>query len=177
MNSQPFDPYRDRLSRDIRNQLSASIMACMRAHDVAPAQVVADRFLAQHPGPEQVAYMEKRLAGYAAFLRKIENGPEDVLWWGMVLWDLDLFFEVHEVVEDAWHHSKGQEKLLLQAMIRAAGVYIKRPYGFDEAVGKLAAKALPVLENARERLSAYTNPEKLYAAMRDPQGPPPKLLS
>ena len=171
-----FDPFQDRLSRDIRNQLSESIMACRRTMDLAPAREVAEHFLGLQPGPEQVAYIKQRLIGYARFLERVSTGPEDVLWRGLVLWDLGLHFEVHEILEYAWHRSQGEEKLLLQAMIRAAGVYIKGDYGYTEAAAKLAAKALPVLESQRQRLAAYIDPERLFAAMRNPTAPAPLLL-
>ena len=171
-----FDPFQDRLSRDIRYQLSESILVCLRTMDLAPAREVAERFLALQPGPEQVAYIEQRLIGYARFLERAATGPEDLLWQGLVLWDLGLHFEVHEILEYAWHRSQGEEKLLLQAMIRAAGVYIKGDYGYTEAAAKLAAKALPVLESQRQRLAAYIDPERLFVAMRDPTAPAPLLL-
>lgn len=171
-----FDPFQDRLSRDIRNQLSESIMVCRRTMNLAPALEVAERFLALQPGPEQVAYIEQRLIGYARFLERAATGPVDLLWQGLVLWDLGLHFEVHEVLEHAWHRCQSEEKLLLQAMIRAAGVYIKGDYGYTEAAAKLAAKALPVLESQRQRLAAYIDPERLFVAMRNPTAPAPLLL-
>lgn len=172
----PFDPFQDRLCRDIRNQLSESIMACLRIGSLDPAQQVAKHFLAMQLTSHQLAYIERRLAGYAQFLEQAAAGPEDVLWRGLVLWDLGLHFEVHEILEQAWHQARGEEKLLLQAMIRAAGVYIKGEYGYTEAATKLAAKALPVLESQRIRLAAYIEPERLFAAMRHPATPAPLLL-
>ncbi|MGD9949362.1 MAG: DUF309 domain-containing protein [Desulfobulbus sp.] len=172
-----FDPFCDRLSRDIRNQLSESIMHCLRIMSLDPAREVAKRFLDLRPGPEQGDYIENRLAFYQRFLDRIAAGPQDVLWQGLVLWDLGLHFEVHEILEHAWHRSQGEEKLLLQALIRAAGVYIKGDYGYFEAAAKLAAKALPVLEAQRQRLAVYIAPERLYAAMRSPLSPAPILLS
>ena len=172
----PFDPFQDRLCRDIRNQLSESIIACLRTRNLDPAQQVAQRSLAIQLASHQLAYIEQRLAGYAQFLEQVVTGPEDVLWQGLVLWDLALHFEVHEIFEHAWHQARGEEKLLLQAMIRAAGVYIKGEYGYTEAAAKLAAKALPVLESQRQRLAVYIEPERLYAAMRNPTAPSPLLL-
>ena len=174
--ARPFDPFQDRLSRDIRNQLSESLLFCLRTMGLDPAREVANRFLSVEPGPEQVDYIEKRLALYRQFLDSIADGPQDVLWRGLVLWDLGLFFEVHEILEHAWHRSQGDEKLLLQAMIRAAGVYIKGEYGYFEAAAKLAAKALPVLEAHEQRLAGFIDPERLFTAMRHPASPAPILL-
>ena len=63
-----------------------------------------------------------------------------------------------------------RKRVFLQALIRAAGVYIKGEYGFDEGAAKLAAKALPVLVANRDRLAAYTDPDRLITALRSPQG-------
>lgn len=171
-----FDPFRDRLSRDIRNELSESLLDCLRDHRLTAAQDVADRYLAKNPDPVYVGYITDRLDRYARFLAQAAGGPADVVWLGFVLWDLGLFFEVHEIIEQAWLRSSGPEKLFLQALIRAAGVYIKREHGFHESAAKIAARALPVLENNRDRLAVYTDPERLLIALRSAQGKPPLLL-
>lgn len=176
MNPQPFDPFRDRVSRDIRNDLSEALLACMAEHSLTPARLVADRFLALEPGPEQVAYIHSRLERYQHFL-DLMTGARDPLRQALVLWDLGLFFEVHEILEHAWLRAQGEEKLFYQAMIRAAGVYIKQEFGFAEAAGKMATKALPVLETNRHRLAVHTDPERLVAGLRSPHQPPPRLLN
>lgn len=56
-----FDPFRDRLSRDICNQLSASLLVCLHASDFTPARLVADRFLATPPARVYI----KREYGFA----------------------------------------------------------------------------------------------------------------
>lgn len=70
----------------------------------------------------------------------------------------------------------GEEKALLQALIRAAGVYIKWEHGFDAAAVKMATKALPVLTDNTQRLAVYIDPERLLAALRVVTGKPPRLL-
>jgi hypothetical protein len=177
MNPHPFDPFRDRLSRDIRNDLSASLLDCVHKETLAPARHIAERYLATQPGTEHIAYINDRLARYGQFLAQVSDGPDDVLWRGLLLWDLGLFFEVHEILEHAWLQAQGAEKALLQAMIRAAGFYIKGEFGFIEGAHKLAAKALPVLEAHRERLAEYCEPERLLAALRERHNQPPLLLT
>lgn len=177
MNPHPFDPFRDRLSRDIRNDLSASLLNCLRKGTLAPARQAAERYLAAQPGPEHIAYIHDRLARYGQFLAQVSDGPDDVLWRGLLLWDLGLFFEVHEILEHAWLQAQGAEKALLQAMIRAAGFYIKGEFGFVEGAHKLASKALPVLEAHRERLAGYCEPERLLTALRERRTQPPLLLT
>lgn len=87
-----------------------------------------------------------------------------------------IFFEAHELLEQAWRAASGDEKRILQALIRAASVYIKLEYGYDGAARKMAGRALPVLEGHTTFLARYFQPEKLLRALRDPALPPPRLL-
>ena len=84
-----------------------------------------------------------------------------------MLWDLGLYFEMHEVLEQAWRTATGTEKALLQALIRAAGVRIKRDCGFLDAARKIENRALPVLLVHKDRLLHYTDPERFFAALRE----------
>jgi hypothetical protein len=177
MINQGFDPFQDRLSRDIRNDLSESLLPCLHENRLSAAREIADRYLAKNPPPQHVAYINDRLERYGRFLALIAEGPADVLWQGLVLWDLGLFFEVHELLEHAWLRSQGAEKALLQAMIRAAGFYIKLEYGFSVGAAKMAARALPVIEANRQRLAAYTDPDRLIEALRTHNPEPPLLLA
>lgn len=170
MIDQSFDPFRDRLSRDIRNDLSRSLLSCLQEQRLQPAQMVAQRYLAQNSGQAQVAYIEERLKRYAVFLERAVQGTADALWLGLLLWELELYFEVHEILEHEWRQATGENKKFLQAMIRAAGVFIKGEYGFEHAAASLAAKALPVLEANRSRLAVYTDPEALMQTMRRQAG-------
>ena len=170
MIDQSFDPFRDRLSRDIRNDLSESLMVCLREQQLQPAQAVASRYLSAVPGLARTRYITDRLRRYALFLAQVPQGPEEVLRLGLLLWELELYFEVHEILEHAWRQATGENKKFLQAMIRAAGVFIKGAYGFEHAAASLAAKALPVLEANRSRLAVYTDPEALMQAVHRQAG-------
>ncbi len=103
-------------------------------------------------------------------------GITDPIHCSLILWDLGLFFEVHEVLEHAWYSAEGAMKLTLQALIRAAGVYIKREYDFHDSTGRIAEKAGPVLEANRELLAKYFNPEKLISVLAVAEIPAPRLL-
>lgn len=176
MNTTRFEPFMDRLSRDIRNDLSESLVTVLEEGVLKPAEEVAADYLKKSPAPCYVEYMDKRLQQYRVALDRIKGGFEDPLWQGLVLWDLGLFFEVHEILEHAWLRAKGDEKLLLQAMIRAAGVYIKVEYGYTDAAAKIAAKAVPVLKENQERLAAYIDPIVLIRALEQMEETPPILL-
>ena len=165
MSASTFDPFQDRLSRDIRNDLSASLLACIEERSTGAARVVAERFLAADPAPVYRVYIAERLVRYGRFLEQLEALGPDPLRQAFALWDLGLYFEVHEVLEQAWLRADGEEKTLLQALIRAAGVVIKRECGFWEAAAKMAAKARPVLAAHRDRLAAYTDAEGLLRTL------------
>ena len=171
-----FDPFADRLSRDIRNDLAAALSQVLEQRDIAPVSEVADSYLRRNSEPVYREYILNRLAGYRIFLNHIREGPQDTFRLALVLWDQRFFFEVHEVLEHEWLKAEGEEKRVLQGMIRAAGVYIKLESGYREAARKIAGRALPVLEEQREFLARYFNPDKLYRHLKDLTLPPPCLL-
>jgi hypothetical protein len=172
-----FEPSQDRLSRDIRNDLSATMSEMLDKLDLGAAQKVADQYLDMDIDPYYKDYISDRLARYQYVLEVIRKGQVDVLWRGLVLWDQKLFFEVHEVLEHAWYHATGDEKKILQAIIRAAGVYIKLEYGYTEAARKMADRALPVLIEQRVFLTRYFDPARLIFALKDLNREPPRLLT
>ena len=83
---------------------------------------------------------------------------------------------MHEILEQEWRNAEGDEKVIVQAMIRAAGVYIKLEYGYREAAAKMAARSLPVLERHHEFLARYFDPVLFTERLRDLRLPPPRLL-
>ena len=137
--------------------------ACERCASILPGKWPIG-YLSRKPGPGTGRlYRETTHRLYQAIswrvlplVRRMCSGR------GCCLWDLGLHFEVHEILEHAWHRAQGEEKLLLQAMIRAAGVYIKGDYGYFEAAAKLAARALPVLEAHKQRLAGTISILKGY---------------
>ena len=176
MQKSQFNPFTDRVSRDIRNDLSTALTRCLQRGDIAPAEAVAHGYLMRRLDTCYVDYIEDRLRRYRQAVQAISTAPADPIHRALHLWDLELFFEVHEVLEHAWLQASGAEKLLLQALIRAAGMYIKLEYGFETQAGKMAARALPVLQEQRARLAEYFPPERLIDALQDGRESPPKLL-
>lgn len=172
-----FEPFQDRLSRDIRNGLSTAFIEAVAALDPEPVRRTATQYLEQAGGECYREYIEERLLRYDKSLVRFRRGPSAVLWRAAVLWDLQLFFEVHELLEQAWLKAAGDEKLVLQAMIRAAGVYIKLEYGYRVAALKMAGRALPVLAAHRGTLARFFDPEHLILALDNPTLPAPRLIA
>jgi len=176
MTNPSFEPFQDRLSRDIRNGLSAALASALAANDLAPVRTVAERYLQQGLAAPYAAYIEARLAGYTKALEIIaRTGAADAMARAMVLWDLGLFFEVHEILEEAWHGVRGAEKEIFQALIRAAGFYIKGEYGYFEAGARMAGRAVAALEKNRQGCAGF-DLEALLKSLRTLDPVPPKLL-
>ncbi len=172
-----FDPFNDRKSRDIRNTLSSSLVECLETNSIVPAENASGQFLSPQLENHYRQYIADRLNKYTQAVQIIAKGTNDPFWRGLVLWDLELFFEMHEVLENAWYTAVGDEKMLLQALIRAGGMYIKLEYGFIPQAQKMAAKAVVVLEAQRDFLATYFPPDLLIEALKATNPEPPKLLN
>jgi len=176
MTARHFDPLNDRLSRDIRNQLSVAFAEALAKGAMAPVEEVTARYRASGLAPIYEAYIADRLILYLQALEVIgADGVEDAFPRALVLWDLGLFFEVHEILEHAWRLAHGAEKEILQAMIRAAGFYIKLAMGQPEAASKMAAKAANAMEQHRALAETKLPLEPLLNALKSVDPRPPKL--
>lgn len=176
MDKKNFQPFTDRLSRDIRNSLSHSLLESINSYSLTPSINAAKKFQSSNLESFYEEYISLRLERYSSAIEKIKNGSPVPLYHGLVLWDEGLFFEVHEVLEAAWMKAVDDDRLFLQAMIRAAGVYIKREAGYEDIARKIAKKAIPVLLQFSEKLSPYTEPIILITALQNNTQTPPKLL-
>ena len=179
MTTQNFNPFEDRFSRDLRNDLSEGLAAAVESGDNTKLVETVSYYQDLHLDPCYRNYLEDRYDRYQAALAIIQDETDridDPIRQALVLWDQELFFEVHEILEHNWYSAEGAVKLTLQALIRAAGVYIKREYGFVDAAARIAAKAVPVLTANSNLLDKYFEVEKLTTALQN-EGPPPKLLS
>ena len=176
MTARQFDPLNDRLSRDIRNQLSVTFAEGLAEKNLAAVERVADRYRANGLAPLYEAYIADRLARYQQALETIAtHRVEDAFTRALVLWDLGLFFEVHEILEQAWHRAHGPEKAILQAMIRAAGMYIKFAMGQPEGARKMATRAAATLERYRQQIPAHLPLDRLLESLRTFDRQPPSL--
>jgi hypothetical protein len=172
-----FDPFHDRLSRDIRNGLSRAFGQALAAGKLDPVEELGAAHLSGVLAPGHRDYVTGRLERYRRAFTPIRGAHGDPVRQGLILWDLRLFFEVHEVLEQAWHRAEGGRRRLLQALIRAAGVYIKLEFGQARQAAGLAEKACAGLEENRDALRAYFAPEELIAALRSLNPTPPLLMA
>jgi hypothetical protein len=176
MTEQIFNPFEDRLSRDIRNDLSEGLASAIETGSSLKLDQTVGKYQNQPISKCYKDYIASRITRYEQALETIQEGITDPIRQGLVLWDLELFFEVHEVLEHTWYTAQGSMKQTLQALIRAAGVYIKRRYGFNDSAIRIATKAIPVLEENRATLEVYFELSKLVSALKHPAAPPHKFL-
>ncbi len=144
-----FNPFEDRTDRDVRNLLGSAFICALHKGDQAPvAQAVSDLGRKKLPAPAQ-SYIKARCDRYAAVLAQMSSNSllgADIYATAGLLWDESLFFECHEWLEQNYRAVQGQEKKVLQAMIRTAGTFELLTYNRDKAAVSVAAKALAVLE-------------------------------
>ncbi len=176
MSTPIFQPFEDRLSRDIRNSLSRAFARTLEESKSGIIDKAAEVYLSTNLAPCYVSYIKNRIIKYDQAIDIVQKGSKDHYWRGLILWDMELFFEVHEVLEHAWYTAQGANKRVLQAMIRAAGVYIKLEFAYIPQAKKMAAKALSVIKADRKVLEPYCNPDLLITALTTLNPTPPKLL-
>jgi hypothetical protein len=173
-----FDPRTDRLARDIRNEMARVFVKCLAPEaDLGPVNKWADRVLATQPGPIYENYIRDRRQRYLAAKATITGRAiGDNFYRALALWDQELFFETHEVLEALWHEASGTPRLILQALIRAAGFHIHLAVGNRAGAEKMAARAAEVLHEYRAEVPPFPGLARLLASLdrRDPA--PPKLL-
>jgi hypothetical protein len=148
-----FDPFRDRLARDIRNVLSTALIKGLDQAKPDLVHAAAADLLVQNLAPCYRDYIRNRLRLYATVFAELDRaGETDIFSQALLLWDRGLFFEVHERLETIWLQATGDRRLALQAMIRAAGTYVKWENGDYDAARKMAAKAASALATYRAAL-------------------------
>ena len=88
-----FEPFLDRFSRIIRNDLGATIGEVIDEQDIAPAQKVADKYLGMDIDSCYREYILERLSRYAAVVEQLGNIKKDTINHALVLWDQGLFLK------------------------------------------------------------------------------------
>jgi uncharacterized protein len=171
-----FDPFNDRLSRDIRNTLSTALVSALGGEGRLSLEDVARRWLSQAGDAAYQAYIHQSMADYDRVLRQVQShGVKDPCLQAVVLWNAGLFFEVHELLESVWLGTEGKQRKALGGLIQAAGVFVHRGRNHHAAAQGLARRAMKNLEAASPCLGFIEDLAPLLASLKDPTAPPPKL--
>jgi hypothetical protein len=167
VNPEKFDPFSVRLARDIRNSLSKAFVKSLALHDPLILQRVADNFLGQQLSPLYQDYIEDRLARYAeAQATIIKHNIVGIVEQSQILWELQLYYEMHEILEGIWLESAGARRKALQGLIRAAGMKIHADQGRHKAARTMAAKSLTDLMEYRNALPGFSKIDSVLEEAR-----------
>lgn len=157
-----FDPFSDRLARDLRNDLSSALVEQLtgKASDAIARQ--AELWRAKGLASVYATFMDQRLKSYRTVLAEIERaGCSDPRHQAVILWNAGLFFELHELLETIWHRAKGPERTALKGMIQAAGAFVHNLRGKPKAAGGLAQRARQHLQEGAGALGYIANLDRL----------------
>ena len=171
-----FDPFSNRLSRDIRNTLSEAFMDALAQMEPAAYRVQAEAWLAKNPAEIFGGYIQDRLKRYDQVLAQIKASQLDQhLLQCLVIWNKGLFFEFHEHLEEIWTQAIGDERQALKGLIQAAGVYIHNEFGHQQAVASLAAKSYRLIQQYSHCLAFVENLDVLLQKLKRLDLDPPRL--
>jgi hypothetical protein len=164
MNLRKFDPFNNRLARDIRNGLSKSFLEALGERDMSPCERKAAVYLEQDLEQVYQVYIRTRLERYNAAFVAIEQGLlNDELQQAAILWEYKLYFEMHELLEDSWKNAEGKKRKALQGLIRAAGMKIHAEGGNLKAAASIGRKAQAALQLYGEELTRFNKLESILA--------------
>jgi hypothetical protein len=161
-----FDPFADRTARDLRNSLSVALAQALAAGQRDGYHQLARRWREHNPSAACRRYLEDRLERYDRAMAACKDLPDpSPTMTAGVLWNLGLFFEVHEVVERIWRVAEGGRREALKGLVQAAGVFVQLEAGRPEPAARLAARAAQRLDRWRKNLPEITNLEELLAGL------------
>ena len=164
MNQNKFDPFNHRLARDIRNTLSKSFIESLAERDASIFQKRGSEYLMQDLKQVYQMYLKTRLEKYDEVFVSIEKGRiNDVMQQSEILWDHELYFEMHELLEKVWIRAVGNERKALQGLIRAAGMKIHAENGNIKAAVTMGQKAQADLHLYGRVLSHFNKLDTILA--------------
>jgi hypothetical protein len=171
-----FDPFNNRLSRDIRNTLSEAFVDALLQVDKSRYQSTADQWLARNLDDLYADYIQDRLKRYDRVFDQIMiNRINDAKLQTLIIWNHGLFFEVHEHLERIWQKTTGDEYQALKGLIQAAGVYIHLKFNHRPAAARLAIKSSDRIQKYSECLTFIANLKLLLDKLKNLDIIPPQL--
>jgi uncharacterized protein len=170
-----FAPFENRLCRDIRNLLSKNFIEALVENRMDIVSQTALALKDKPLSPWHIDYIDNRLARYQIVLTQLKSDPE-IFTTACLIWDQSLFFECHEWLEPFWIRAEGNEKKLIQALIRAAATYLLLEAKRTSGARKTAEKALAFLRVNQSAIPPIFKPDLLISALKHLESPPPKFM-
>ncbi|MEE4266227.1 MAG: DUF309 domain-containing protein [Desulfobacteraceae bacterium] len=171
-----FDPFNNRLSRDIRNSLAEAFMEALSGGEPSFYREEADIWRGKNLSKVYLDYIQDRLQRYDRVFDQIKaNGLEDPFLQSLVIWNNGLFFEFHDHLEGMWNQATGDERQALKGLIKAAGVYIHNEYNHQQAVESLSVKSYNLIRQYSRCLAFIVNLDSLLQRLKTLDSDPPRL--
>lgn len=173
-----FDPFQSRRCRDIRNDLSESLIESIFAGNIDPTRAAAEKYALEDLEVYNKSYINNRITRYQEVLTQIQSNnilTDETYRIAVLLWDQELFFELHEWLENKWHASEGIEKKVLQTLVRAAGTYVHLQLGRMDSAQKIGSKALAGLIEHKAHVPDIIDVERLIRKIKTLDPIPPKI--
>ena len=172
-----FDPFSDRMARNIRNRLSEAFNKALQTRNVQIYEVAANNLMQQYPEEKYQNYIIDRIKRFQIVFEAItQNDLHLTLAQSIILWNHQLFFEMHELLESIWQRASGAEKQALKGLIKAAGVYVHLEADRPQSAKQLAQKATILIETYSNHLTEITNIDELLVSLTNLNTHPPVLL-
>ena len=157
-----FDPFNDRLSRDIRNSLSDAFVDALFRKQKSLYREAAENWQSTKPAEVYRNYIQNRLLRYDRVFEQIQaNQVDDSRLQFIVIWNNELFFEVHDHLERVWSQAAGDQRQALKGLIKAAGVYIHMEHNRQKAAASLSVKAVDLIREHSRCFSFIANLDEL----------------
>jgi predicted metal-dependent hydrolase len=122
-----------------------------------------------HPNlePGYAQYVKTRMARYEeAYAIIKQKKTKEVLQQAAIFWDLELYFEMHELLEPEWKEAEGGRRRALQGLIWAACMKIHAGNNNAKAVVKMGAKASADLVKYGGELTGFVTLEAILAEIK-----------
>ena len=171
-----FDPFNNRLSRDIRNSLTDAFMTSLKQKDAGCYLDQSQKWLKRELAPVYKDYLQDRVQRYGRVFQQIQQKQiDDARIQAVILWNDGLFFEVHDILEDIWHKKQGDERQAIQGLIKAAGVYVHLESDRLNSAERMALKSVRLLKDHEKELRFISNLNFLISALETCNPVPPTL--
>jgi hypothetical protein len=171
-----FDPFNDRLSRDVRNSLSEAFVTSLEQGKRNAYLELSQHWFDKGLADTYREYIQDRIRRYDLAFQQIQQEQiNDARIQALILWNHGLFFEVHDILESIWHKTQGDEHQAIQGLIKAAGVYVHREYNRTGSAQRLAAKSVDLLRTYAGILGFVSNLGVLIEALKTNNPQPPVL--
>ncbi len=173
-----FDPFENRACRDIRNHLGHCMIQSITDKESLRFDYEAGGCLSNAPQEHIEAYITHRrqaLKNVLARMEVLRVDSRDYFGIAMILWNLELFFEFHEWLEQKWLTASGDKRKALQALILSAVVYEQLTYGRTGPAKKTALRVILLLNQYGHLISDWLDTGLLINSLEALGPVPPKF--